>query len=229
MPTITELYAEFAEVFAKALAMPGPTPPALSNPGFDEAMSETSDIANEIVVAPAETVQEMLLKIRVALWGENALPLDQIDGEVWEGSETVEALSSLREDLRRLLAPTADERLLDLGRQFNEAWTEQKRVGDELTAMLRLHETDVDHEAHDRVSRLADEILATPAQSFAGLRVKARALLWCQSGEPCAQENPPRIPFDWRRPAEATDEKLIESILADLLRGQRNLDAPLPC
>jgi hypothetical protein len=100
----------------------------------------------------------------------------------------------------------ADGRLIELGNKLEAAWAEQKRVG---------------------VSRLVDEILAIPAQTLPGLRVKAHALLWCQSGEPWAQENPPRIPLDWQRPAKTTDDKLIESILADLLRGQRNLDAPL--
>jgi hypothetical protein len=128
---------------------------------------------------------------------------------------------------RGLMAPLsdagADARLLELGQRFEAAWAEQRRLGDALDAASAEADGDPPHEtaaheaAHSRASRIADEIVAIPAQTIAGLRVKARTVLWCHAGEPWAQENPPRIVL-LDGTTETTDYKVTESILADLLR-----------
>jgi hypothetical protein len=72
---------------------------------FDRAVEKCSDLAWQIVKCPADTVDEMLLKIEIAAWcagvSQKTLPnwqADDID------SEELHALASLRDDLRRLPA-----------------------------------------------------------------------------------------------------------------------------
>jgi hypothetical protein len=95
-----------------------------------------------------------------------------------------------------------DEELIALGDEFERSWDLERSKWDVLAA-----------EADDAIvaeivmpcSSLSERILAKPAHTLAGLRVKARVVLWCQGGE-----------FEGFG-SETTDERLIESIVRDLL------------
>lgn len=104
-PSITDLYKEFETACAAARAVPPPKPPSVSSKAFDRAIGKCGAIADRIVIAAANSVEEMLLKIRVAGWCVDA-PEDLAKLEHWMptgcGGEELEALVSLREDLHRL-------------------------------------------------------------------------------------------------------------------------------
>jgi hypothetical protein len=91
-------------------------------------------------------------------------------------------------------------KLIELGAQLDRTWAEQRR----------LEGSDDFENARDRVSRIVDEIEALPAYTMGGLRVKARAIWWCHSGEAS-------ISFGELHPT--TDLRLAQSIVVDLLRN----------
>lgn len=71
------------------------------------------------------------------------------------------------------------------------------------------HEADEACEAaHRVVSRLVSEITTKTARTIDGLRVKARAIQWCQSGEPIEFGN-----------GEASDVRLAAQIVNALLEA----------
>ena len=73
---------------------------------FARAHGRCSRIAHQIIMAPANSIAEMLVKIRVAIWNEHIAPLDEIDDwyprGAFEKDYSVYALCALRDDLRRL-------------------------------------------------------------------------------------------------------------------------------
>jgi hypothetical protein len=77
----------------------------ISNPAFDRAVGKASDIAKLIIVHPADCIEEMHLKIKAALWcADPGRSVDKLDD--WtscsEGGEEIDALLSLRRDLKQL-------------------------------------------------------------------------------------------------------------------------------
>jgi hypothetical protein len=81
-------------------------PPAPEN-AFDRAVERCGDIAWIIIKAPANSIDEMLLKIAVAGWCANNATGDLAKLESWTPNrlnerEEIYALVSLREDLHRL-------------------------------------------------------------------------------------------------------------------------------
>lgn len=85
-----------------------------------------------------------------------------------------------------LIAPPRplDAALLEQGDAFERAWAE------ELTALIALKRRDTREtrfaarRARAATARLAARIETTRAVSLAGLKVKARAILWRRNGEP---------------------------------------------
>jgi hypothetical protein len=111
-PSITDLYKDFAKAHAAYQAVPKPKPPSVTSKEFDRAVSKCANIAARIVTAPAHSIDEMLLKIAVAGWSVGAAGgYDLATLEDWKphaltssNGEELEALVSLRDDLRRLQA-----------------------------------------------------------------------------------------------------------------------------
>ena len=97
-----------------------------------------------------------------------------------------------REAQRKRFAPSAiiarpralDAALLECGGAFERAWIE------EVAALIALKRSDtpqarfVARRARARTARLAERIETARAASLAGLKVKARAILWRRHGEP---------------------------------------------
>ena len=107
----------------------------------------------------------------------------------------------------------ADAELLALGDEFERRWVVQKKLWDELSLMG----TDQDLAIHNIVAPLAGRIAAMPAKTLDGLIVKARAVLWCHSGE--LEE----------LGSATTDERIVWSIVPDLLAmTPATREAPLP-
>ena len=104
--SITDLYRDFEAGMASIDALSKlPTPEgATSNPTYEGAVSGCIDMARCIVRASAGSIDEMLIKIKVAAWCVDAKDLAELDhwtpGE--EEGEEVYALASLRDDLLRL-------------------------------------------------------------------------------------------------------------------------------
>jgi hypothetical protein len=231
-PTITKLYADFAKLYAAIKA-------EKEQSKYEPLLERCNRIAERIVVMPANCLDEVK-KVRIAFWASAQFSykrLEEFDDHQPGGNgEEFDALLSLRDDFRRKATAeieadtsdsTSDARLLQLGEQLDAAWAEASRMGVELDAKDQASGTNEDSpdydKAMDRVGVIVDQIRDIPAQTIAGLRVKARAVLWCHSGEPWAQSNEPRIdlsPFA----AKTTDFQLVESILANLLRGTKNPD-----
>jgi hypothetical protein len=78
-------------------------------------------------------------------------------------------------------------------------------VGLLLTAAIDLDDGPAVQACYTTAERLAAELAATPAQTFAGLQVKAELVAWC-----CAS----RADFAL---GETSGERVIASILSDLL------------
>jgi hypothetical protein len=94
-----------------------------------------------------------------------------------------------------------DAALISLGKQFEEAWQH------EIAGFAILPDGHSDKEADALTapcSELADKIMNIHAKTIEGLQVKARAILWCHSGE-----------FDGF--GGTTDELLAAGIVRDLL------------
>jgi hypothetical protein len=104
MKSISNLYADFEKAHAAYQTLP--TEPEKP---FERAVDKCGRIAWRIVKAPANNLDEMLIKIRIAGWAAGAphKRLDQLDRWMPNGACTGEefaALVSLREDLHRLKA-----------------------------------------------------------------------------------------------------------------------------
>jgi hypothetical protein len=106
-PSVTDLFKRFEQVCALLETLPpARTAGDTNEKAFERAVTKAGRIAEQIVSASAITVDEMLLKILVAGWCGNALPLAKLKNwkpdDLCMPGEEFEALASLREDLRRL-------------------------------------------------------------------------------------------------------------------------------
>jgi hypothetical protein len=101
--SIGDLYHQFEKAHAAYNTIP-----VGQQMRWEPALDKAIAIAEQIADAPAETIDEMLLKIRIAGWdlGVQCKRLEDLD--FWKprhgGAEQV-VLVTLREDLRRLNAP----------------------------------------------------------------------------------------------------------------------------
>lgn len=106
--SITKLYADFEHAVAKSKALPPLPKGVLTDPRFDKAVDRCSKIAWHIVKAPANDIDEMMLKIAVAGWcmgahhKKNLSELDRWQPQKLFATEEAYALVSLRDDLRRM-------------------------------------------------------------------------------------------------------------------------------
>jgi hypothetical protein len=106
-PSVGDLYSDFEKAIAAYEAIP-----SSQEKRWQRADAKALDIARLIVGAAASSVDEMLLKIRVAKWttGVRHRGLPSLDS--WQpsgsdryttgGAEPLEALASLTDDLQRL-------------------------------------------------------------------------------------------------------------------------------
>lgn len=92
-----------------------------------------------------------------------------------------------------------DSHLIALGEQLKVAWAEEKRC-DPLG-----RDPDAFERAYAISDRLVDAIEAVPAQTLAGLQVKALAVAWCYGSD--------KIELD----GDTTDVRISSSIIRDLL------------
>jgi hypothetical protein len=109
--TVTQLYGRFVRAHATMSADNSPSrklPAKLKQSAFDRKVARCAALAAAIEEAPAFSIAEMLLKIKVAGWdiGIPHKTLDDLDnwqpdGFIASGGECF-ALASLRDDLRRL-------------------------------------------------------------------------------------------------------------------------------
>jgi hypothetical protein len=111
--TITQLYADFEKAVAAMEATPSTSGNKLSNPAFDRATDKCANIGQTIMTTPANSIDEMLLRIRVVGWS-TGIPhngslanLDHWDPAARGNSEEFQALASLRAELRLLKANPA--------------------------------------------------------------------------------------------------------------------------
>jgi hypothetical protein len=103
-----------------------------------------------------------------------------------------------------------------LGAEFETAWSAERAA---------LADDDFPYDAFEEISghscRVVREIIATRATSLADFRVKARALLWCYSGDYAetlrAIFAPGTDAIPVGRPGETLDVRLLRSIVEDLL------------
>jgi hypothetical protein len=98
-----------------------------------------------------------------------------------------------------------DARLLQLGKQFVEAWRHERMLDAKYGYEESPEITREFEEPYDRIGRVVDLIEKISAISMAGLRIKAAAVLWCHSGD-----------MDlWN--ADTRDERIAKTIIRDLL------------
>jgi hypothetical protein len=91
-----------------------------------------------------------------------------------------------------------DGELIRMGQEFSEV---TRQIDDAID-----QRSELTHEVLERLDRLDSEIVATPAHTVAGLRVKARAACWALLGDidPCRELT--------------TDKRMALSIVLDLIR-----------
>lgn len=102
-----------------------------------------------------------------------------------------------------ILDDSPDAALLALGEALDAAWLAEQ----EDDARYRRTGEWGDEAIFQRCSALVDRIARTPAYTLDGLRVKAKAISWCHSGE-CIDLEP--------RYEHTTDMRMAHSILRDL-------------
>lgn len=109
----------------------------------------------------------------------------------------VAAIAAGAPTLARAAPSHPDAELIELGRQF-----------DEITAALdkEIAGAGTDLPALDRLSAIEPMIVALPARTVEGMRVKARAACWAMMGD-----------FD-ELPGPTTDVRMARSIVRDLIR-----------
>jgi hypothetical protein len=102
--SIANLYRDFENAEAAYKALPG----SIDDKRFGQAVNKACRIARQIAKAPADSIEHMLLKIRVVAWyvGENHYQrleeLDRWTPDRFASGPEYDALVSLRTDLRRL-------------------------------------------------------------------------------------------------------------------------------
>jgi hypothetical protein len=103
-PSITDLYQEFEPAHAAYRAMPD----SAANKPFDRAVAKACRVADQIVKTPAKTVDEMILKLRIAVWDVGDCKYESLEElDRWtpapstKGAE-YKAIASLQWDLQRL-------------------------------------------------------------------------------------------------------------------------------
>jgi hypothetical protein len=112
--TITQLYRKFERAYAVMMAQKTSSP--RGQKAFDTKVAKCSDLASEIVVARADSIREMLLKIRVAGWAIGCRHKRLEDLDNWQPDnflatgEEHSALASLRGDLQRVCGGLAGRR-----------------------------------------------------------------------------------------------------------------------
>lgn len=154
-------------------------------------LDEADAIVEQIAATRAETPAGMLLKLNVA------------DGVLEDG----DILDELRADLEAAVA--RDARLLELGQCLDEAWARERETCNAIKAHGHDNPCDELEAAFDTAYKVCggvvDEIMAMPASTLEGLKVKARAVSWCHSGEEVILGD-----------QNTTDMRLVASILRDL-------------
>lgn len=107
-------------------------------------------------------------------------------------------------------APQPDAELIQLGEAFEAAWRAERgewllaECKDDITGEAAYARACV---ANHTTSAMVDRIMTCRALTLDGLRIKARAVSWCHSGDPI-----------WNGAfGEATDSRLVVSIIRDLL------------
>lgn len=73
--------------------------------------------------------------------------------------------------------PGPDAALLALGREFEIAWTEERRIENEFG-----EESDKFAAACERTGRVIDKFYHVETKTIEGFRIKARAIAWTHSG-----------------------------------------------
>jgi hypothetical protein len=108
------------------------------------------------------------------------------------------------------LGPASDPAgsLAVLGAEFEAAWAVERNTDDDALEV-----------AYKRTSTRARAIIDQRATSLADFRVKARAILWCYSGD---YEELIGVLFER---CATTDKRLLRSIVADLLVGAPETNA----
>jgi hypothetical protein len=107
------------------------------------------------------------------------------------------------------VASISPDALGALGAEFEAAWAAERALDDDVL------EGEAAEVIFDRTSAVVREIIAAKAMSLADFRVKARALLWCYSGD---FEEMIGVFCDptWG-PTPTTDLRILRSILTDLV------------
>ena len=209
--TVTDLYRDFETALSVVNAIPGDLPA--------DACNDCDALAARICATPANSATEAKLKVRVALWSNidsGCKTLEEVDGWKPEGdgwNNGIDALISLRDDLVRLTAADADAVLLHLGEKLDAAWTDFHALEGDATAFGAQYD-----KAWACCSQITTEIQAIPAQTLAGLRVKAKAIahIHCDEKSISFQDDP------------TTDVQIAQSIVMDLLDGVKMPLYPRP-
>ncbi len=100
---------------------------------------------------------------------------------------------------------SADETLLHLGDELDRAWAHEKALIDSETW------GDTYETAYEASRAVVSQIEQQQAHTLEGLRVKARAVMWCHQGGEMDGE-----PFSLTE-NQTTDVRLAESIVLDLV------------
>jgi hypothetical protein len=107
-PSVPELYVQFERAHAAYQAIPSAIGDKLSNPAFDRAVEKCARVADRIAKAPASTVAEILIKLRVAAWsadngtGQSLSRLDYWQPRRLNPGAEWATLATVRDDLERM-------------------------------------------------------------------------------------------------------------------------------
>ena len=100
--SITALYSRFEKAYTTMRAISEDDEKA-----FEPAVEQTCALGNRIAISRAASIEEMLLKIRVAIWASGFVKYGRLDElDHWKPDEDCDdgyrVLVSLRQDLRTL-------------------------------------------------------------------------------------------------------------------------------
>jgi hypothetical protein len=137
--------------------------------------AELSGIIEAMSVLHAKTSEGLKIKARSILWHVS-------DGELYDPSEMISNLAaSLSRDVLAFAGDDAE--LLMLGAVFEKAWAAERGALRAMESLYSDEKGECFEGARDVTSAIVDQIEALQAHTIAGLKLKARVLMWCRGEE----------------------------------------------
>ena len=174
---------------------------ALQADAGEAAYAEAWAALQTVFTAPCSTVAAALAKVRALL-----IMQERDGGSNWTGQADRMALEQVRDALAGLVPPDPDAALHEAVKELDRRWAAER------LAEADKMDDDLLTAACNHTSEAAAGIMALPpAQTLAGLRIKARAIAWCFS------EDKPEFSSEHGHPTAA--DRWADQLFEELIRG----------